>query len=296
MLVTACAKINLYLKITHPRPDGFHELRTLFQTVGLADEVELELLPSGDILFSCDNPEVPVGESNLCVQAALALRGRAGTGAGARIHLRKRIPMGGGLGGGSADAAAVLAGLDRLWETRLPRPDLLELAAGLGADVPFFLWGGSALGFGRGEEVVPLPDVTSSSVLLILPPVAVNTGWAYRKLNFLLTKRGWPSKLSGLRELLSGIPISRSLYENDFEAAVFPEFPMLEEIRDRLVEVGAATALMSGSGSTLFGLFESDEECRKALDRLLTAGVPGRLEVTRFVSRSEYRSAFPSWS
>jgi 4-diphosphocytidyl-2-C-methyl-D-erythritol kinase len=287
--VPARAKVNLHLRVLFPRPDGYHELRTVYQTVDLADEIVLEPAPDGELSFHCGQPEIPAGEDNLCWRAARLLLEETGTRRGARITLVKRIPMQAGLGGGSADAAAVLAGLNRLWDLARPLEDLLLWAGRLGSDVPFFLLGGTALGVGRGEELVPLPDAPPRHVLLVCPPVAVSTAWAYGRLNFLLTTKGFANKIPPLHRVLADGRLEAFRGVNDFETAVFPEFPLLLQIKNQIADCGAEGTMMSGSGSSIYGLFESAAACKEAERNLCRQSVPGRIVCTRFVGRDEYR-------
>lgn len=293
LTVPARAKINLHLKVLFPRPDGYHEIRTIFQTVALADTIHLRPRPDGRIRFACDRPTAPADDSNLCVQAARLLQARAGCGLGVDIRLEKRIPVGGGMGGGSADAAMILAGLNALWDLRRPLADLLDWGATLGSDVPFFLLGGTAAGFGRGEEVIPLPDPPLKHVLLVCPPIAVSTAWAYARLNLLLTNRGWNVKIPSLHRAFFAGEVFLQQAENDFETVVFPEFPLLPTIKKCLLEAGAGTAMLSGSGSTVFGLFDTETACRDAAERLRSAAIPGEMICTRFIPAEEYRREIP---
>ena len=175
------AKINLGLEVLGLRQDGYHELRTLFQTVDLADDLELRPRTGPTIEVACDHPLVPKDEGNLALRAALELQRFARARSGARIVLEKRLPVGGGLGGGSSNAAAVLLGLDRLWGLRLGITGLLPLARRLGADVPFFLYGGTALGLARGDEVYPLRRQIEAHVVLVVPEVSVATAAVFRR-------------------------------------------------------------------------------------------------------------------
>lgn len=297
LCVPAWAKINLHLQVMFPRPDGYHEIRTVFQTVDLADEVVLEPAADGQLVFRCDQPDVPTGEDNLCLKAARLLQAETGVRRGARIMLRKQIPMQAGLGGGSADAAATLAGLSRLWELTCAPEDLLLWGGRLGSDVPFFLMGGTALGLGRGEELVPLPDAPFRHVLLVCPPVAVSTAWAYGRLNFQLTTKGFVNKIPPLHRVLADGRMDAFRGVNDFEAAVFPEFPLLLHIKSQIVDCGADGTMMSGSGSSIYGLFDTAAACMEAERSLCRQSVPGRIICTRFIGRDEYRrTLFSHWN
>jgi 4-diphosphocytidyl-2-C-methyl-D-erythritol kinase len=291
-ILPARAKINLHLRVLFRRPDGYHELRTVFQTIDLADTLTLTSRSDGRLSLACDVPEVPVDEHNLCLQAARRLREASGHAGGAHIDLIKRIPVQAGLGGGSSDAAATLLGLNRLWGLDRTIGELAEIGASLGADVPFFLIGGTALGIGRGDELVPLPDAVGKTVLVVSPPVAVSTAWAYEHLNFILTKMPETATIGGLHRVLAQGAVDLRNCTNDFELAVFPEFPLLLRIKHLLLEAGASQAMLSGSGGSLFGLFESDVMCQTAVQLLQARQVPGRFIPARFVTRQEHGKAF----
>jgi len=296
LTVTSRAKINLYLKVLYPRPDGYHELRTVFQSIGLADTIELSSRQDRNINLHCDHPDVPHDERNLCVQAARLLCQDTGYRTGVDIFLTKKIPVQGGLGGGSSNAASVLAGLCRLWDLHVSTQELMEMGSILGADVPFFLLGGTAVGIGKGDEVFSLPDLPPTHILLVCPHISVNTAWAYSKVNFILTRTGYDNKIpTSFRGLSSG-EVFLQQGENDFEVAVFPEFPLLKESKDKLLEAGAQRAMLCGSGSTVFGLFDSETSCRKAHEFLMNTSVSGSIFSTRFIPREEYQKDLLFWA
>lgn len=259
------AKINLSLRVLGRRADGYHEIRTVFQTVTLHDEVALESLPEGQFELACDVGDIPIGDTNLVWRAAAALRERFGVRAGARIDLQKRIPAGGGLGGGSSNAATALLGLSYLWGIETNQNELAEIGVRLGADVPFFLTGGRAVGTGRGTVVQPLPDHADFHLLIVTPPIAVSTAEAYAALGApTLTKAESPANLPISRESLD---FSDSLCQglvNDFEPVVFRLYPKIERARDALISAGARGALLSGSGASVFGIFGSAESSEQA--------------------------------
>jgi 4-diphosphocytidyl-2-C-methyl-D-erythritol kinase len=293
--VRAYAKINLHLKVLYPRPDGFHELRTVFQTIGLADDVFMRRRDDTEVTLTCNDPLLPVDETNLCLRAVRRLQARWPDLPGLDIRLEKRIPAQAGLGGGSADAAAVLAGAGHLWERVLPERELAETAAEIGADVAFFLHGGTAAGFGRGDELILLPDLPPRPVLVVCPPQSVSTSWAYGRLNFMLTKQGYNTKIPPSFRGMSSVEVFLDDGENDFEAVVFPEFPGLETIRNALLEVGASRAMLSGSGSAVFGLFTDDASCRKAEKHLRRRPISDRIFRTDFIPREEYQQRLQPW-
>ncbi|HEV2803207.1 MAG TPA: 4-(cytidine 5'-diphospho)-2-C-methyl-D-erythritol kinase [Pyrinomonadaceae bacterium] len=251
------AKINLVLRVHGRRADGYHEIETVFQTVTLHDRLTFET-DDEQLELTCDAPEVPCDESNLVHRAAVALGARYGTRRGARIRLEKKIPAGGGLGGGSSNAAVALVGLTRLWELEADKQTLAELGASLGADVPFFLTGGTALGTGRGTDIYTLADAPSQPLLIVTPRVHVSTAEAYKSLNsHALTKAVAPVNLTVSR-VQAGISGSlHAVLRNDFEPVVYRLYPEIERARDALAAAGATGTLLSGSGASVFGLFEN---------------------------------------
>jgi len=276
------AKINLGLHIQRKREDGYHELETLLQMVTLYDEIELESLAAG-IELECDAPGIPRDDTNLVVRAARLLAdGYPGRGAGVRIRLHKHIPSGAGLGGGSGNAAGVLMGLNVLWDMKLKREDLLPLAGRLGADVPFFLTAPCALGKGRGDILSPIQTTGKFWVLLIYPQFPIATSWVYQNLNFKLTNR--VNHISILKKFLSESQVA-GLGEhlcNDLEPVVLQRYPVIQAIKEELVSQGAKGALLSGSGSTVFGIFDSPGQAKSAYAKLDKGG--GGLFLTETVT------------
>jgi 4-diphosphocytidyl-2-C-methyl-D-erythritol kinase len=266
--IPAFAKINLRLDILGKRPDGYHELRTIFQAVSLHDELRLRTSRQGVALSVQGNAvlsEEPI-QKNLVYRAVDALRRELKIRSGVEIELKKTIPAGRGLGGGSSDAAAALLGYLRLTKRALPLPRLLEIASSLGADVPFFLLGGRALGVSRGDEIYPLPDVPKFSVLIVSPrDVQVPTPDAYKWLKarpLTLTKSAADPKLWEFCALCWSTQGS-GLF-NDFERPVFRRHPRLAQIKRALLQRGAAEASLAGSGSAVFGVFPSPVQARRA--------------------------------
>jgi 4-diphosphocytidyl-2-C-methyl-D-erythritol kinase len=265
--VPAFAKVNLRLEILGQRPDGYHELRTIFQSLSLHDSLHLTLTGAArDIELQVDgNPDLasaPARE-NLVWRALSTLREELKLRQGIRAHLSKRIPAGRGLGGGSSDAAAALAGLLRLSGKRIVAERLMEIASGLGADVPFFLFGGRALGISRGNEIYPLPDLPRQTVLVVSPDgTGVNTSQAYGWLGRRLTTPPAVSRLWAFCALCWS-PSGGAL-KNDFEAAVFRRHPRLRRIKRGLLKQGATDASLAGSGSAVFGIFTSPAKARRA--------------------------------
>lgn len=261
------AKINWHLKILGKRSDGFHELCTIFQIVSLRDD--LIFSRSDEIILSCDNPQIPIDDENLIVKAAKLLKAEIGCAKGARIHLEKRIPSPGGLGGGSSNAAVALIGLARLWKLEIPTEKLCELGGRLGSDVPFFFYGGTAVGVGRGTEIFPVEEVEEKNILIVAPNVAVSTAAAFARINAAhLTNNRSKSILQICRDEAQATLLSQSALANDFEKTVFENEPEIARVKQRLLECGSVRALMSGSGASVFGVFNSRSELTTALKKL----------------------------
>ena len=268
--IPAHAKVNLRLEVLGKRADGYHELRTILQTVSLRDRLRLRSSPRPGITLSVTGNErlsqEPL-EKNLVYRAVDALRHELKVRAGVEILLEKRIPAGRGLGGGSSDAAAALLGYLRFTEKKMDSAQLLSIAAGLGADVPFFLFGGRALGVSKGDEIYPLPDIPTVSLLIVSPKdIHVPTPDAYRWLHApelaSLTKSAAAHKLYGFCALCWSV--QEESLSNDFEVAVFRRHPRLGNIKRALLRVGASEALLAGSGSAVFGVFPSPAKARRA--------------------------------
>lgn len=284
-VVLAHAKVNLDLRVLGARADGYHELRTVFQSIELHDTITCVGRP-GPFEIKCRMPGVPLDRSNLVWQAAAELWreiGRAGEPDGVRLTIDKQIPLQSGLGGGSADAAAALLALARLWGGA-PLAFLRELAARIGADVPFSLSGGTALGLGRGEEIYPLVDLPPHWVAIVRPPFGVSTAEAY----------AWydEDRVAGVREprelqlLPVPWPTRAAQMINDLEPPVVRRHPEITTLKAILREAGAVAAAMSGSGSAVFGLFRSRAAAKSALKPLSKGGA--RSLLTRTLTRGEY--------
>ena len=259
LTLDAHAKINLGLRITGRRSDGYHLLHTLFAEIEYGDRITLAPRDDGQLTLEVSGPsaqQVPAGGDNLCLQAADLMRRETGRQDGVHIMLDKQVPPGSGLGGGSSDCAAVLKGLNELWTTQLS-DDLLEvMATELGADVPFFIRGGVQLGEGIGDILALVKLAQRPHVVLVLPELAIDTAWAYS----LLPNRTGSSMSPGYDEIAETSPVRWDLLENDFEAVIFPRHPELAAHKAALIKAGALYAGLSGSGSAVVGLFESPPE------------------------------------
>jgi 4-diphosphocytidyl-2-C-methyl-D-erythritol kinase len=276
----APAKLNLSLEVIGRRPDGYHDLATIFQTVALSDE--LYLAPADDLSLECDHPELG-GEENLVLRAARALRALLGTDAGARLTLRKHIPIAAGLGGGSSDAAATIRGLIRLWGASVDPGELSALARELGADVPFLLWGGRALAAGVGDELEWLPDGPELQAVLYTPVAAPpdKTARAYRA----LAREAW-SDGAVTRRLAADAGADVAAAPNAFESVADDLFPALAAARARMLAAGAPWARLTGAGPTLFTLVDHEAEAASIASAI---GQPARVRVAPTLPR------LPAW-
>jgi len=283
--IPAFAKINLDLRILGVRPDGYHDLRTVFQTLELHDTITIAR-HSGPLTIACDDPDVPTDRRNLVWKAASLLwrsaTGRTSAPRDLRIRIEKRIPSEAGLGGGSSDAAATLLALVRLWKLDLDAPTLSRLAARLGADVPFFLAGGTALGLGRGDDIYPLADLPRIHVVIIRPAFGVSTIEAYRwydQEKRVRRREPLPRSVPG------AWPAWTATLRNDLESPVVRHHPTIGRLTHALVEAGAIRAAMSGSGSAVFGLFDRAEAARRTAADLARPG--WRVACTHTLSRAD---------
>jgi len=265
------AKINLCLKVIGRRSDGYHNIETLFQAIDLYDELHFSPLDS-DIILSTDCPELDPGEKNLIHRAAKKLMAFVSCQGGVRIHLIKRIPIGAGLGGGSSDAAATLKGLIQLYGLSLSDKDMHNIASTLGADVPFFLNGPAAFGAGTGILLEPAPPLPPFWVVLAKPNFSISTAWVYEEYDSRLTKTA--NKIKILKSAFNSADpakIGQALF-NDLESVCFDKFPVLKGIKRELLSLGASGALMTGSGSSVFGLFSDSESAERAFRSIKRSG------------------------
>ena len=283
------AKINLHLQVVGRRTDGFHDLCTVFQTISLYDTIEVRQSPEIDM--TCNDRKVPVDERNLVIRAARMLCDTYKVNCGAQIHLEKRIPAPGGLGGGSSNAAVTLMALAKLWELDACPADLHRLAETLGSDVPFFLYGGTALGMGRGEIVEPITEFVEKCMLVVTPNVAVATREAFKRLNLpALTKQDSKRKLQICRFDLESADFKYTAFKNDFETTVFAAYPEVERVKNTLLDLGADRAMLSGSGGSVFAVFDK-EETRQTAMKALDKEVNWRKFAVATITRDEYRDA-----
>ena len=308
--VRSFAKINLGLYIGPPRPDGFHELRTVYQTIGLYDRITVGVRPGASIEIQSEDSRVPTDATNTCyriVERAMAALGAKGR---VTVEIEKRLPVQGGLGGASANAVATLLALERALKKRLPQADRLRIAAEVGSDLPLFLVGGTALGVERGEAVFPLPDLPAIPCVIVTPEIGVSTPRAFadwdRKVAEKLTVSAPSDRINRFGHVLSAwlsdasgasarsrsraesplLDLVRTGIENDFERVVFPQYPELRDFKSVLEGAGALYASLSGSGSALYGLFRTRDAAKRAVARLKKAGVPA--QATSTMTRRQY--------
>jgi 4-diphosphocytidyl-2-C-methyl-D-erythritol kinase len=285
------AKINWVLDVLGRRLDGFHELRTIFQTITLHDKLKFTARSDGKLQLTCDSADIPVDESNLILRAALALQARYNIRRGASIHLEKVIPVEGGLGGGSSNAAIALLGLSQLWDIKTNKQELMSMGASLGADVPFFLTGGTALGTGLGTDVRPINEVWAEHLLIVKPQAKVSTADAYKSLGaHALTKADSDTILSISCADEQFTDFYPDALHNDFEPVVFHLKPEIERVKATLLRAGARCALLAGSGSSVFGVFDSRIGRRRAIE-ILEKESGWRLFPCATLSRTAYMEA-----
>jgi 4-diphosphocytidyl-2-C-methyl-D-erythritol kinase len=262
----APAKLNIRLKITGRRADGYHELVSIMVPVDLFDLLEFRRIPGGNIVLSCKGIPLPDGEDNLVYRTARSFYARTGVREGVSIELVKKIPVAAGMGGGSSDAATTLMALNELWSRPLSESELHQLSIELGADVPFFLVGKPSLARGIGEILEPLETWPGCWFVIVRPPLAVSTSWVYGNLKLELTT----NEYEYIKKALNHTPISISqILENDLERVTAARFPIIETIKKSLLRAGAQGALMTGSGPSVFGVFESADEARAGARHLI---------------------------
>ncbi|MFH1313382.1 MAG: 4-(cytidine 5'-diphospho)-2-C-methyl-D-erythritol kinase [Candidatus Eisenbacteria bacterium] len=264
------AKVNLYLRILGKRDDGYHDIETVYHSISLHDTLTLKRADSG-FSISSDHPDVPLDMSNLALKAAA--RVLEGSSHGVSLTLEKRIPIGAGLGGGSADAAGALVGTDRLFETDCSREELEAMAEELGQDVKFMLRGGCAQGKGRGDELSPLPCLPALSLVLVIPPVTVQTGWAYDSFKTGLTREGTDLTMIASALEKGDVTSLCKLLHNDFESLIFDRFPFLREVKQELLRSGAEGVLMSGSGPVIYGIYAKAGDAELFKERFGSSGL-----------------------
>ncbi len=286
-MLPSFAKINWFLRVLGRREDGFHEICTVFQTISLHDKVFFS--EGKEIKLTCSDDKIPVDEKNLIVKAAKILKERFDLKKGAEIYLEKNIPSPGGLGGGSSNAAIALLGLAALWELKIGFEELIEIGAQIGSDVPFFFCGGTATGIGRGTEIKPSEDLRENFLLVVTPDVDVSTKDAFARLNASrLTNEASKSILQICLSEAETLDLRQGNLKNDFERTVFAIEPEIERVKEKLLELGAVQSLLSGSGASVFAVFDK-QETRQTAQKALNEN--WRRFAVATISRREYREA-----
>ncbi len=276
------AKLNLGLRIINKREDGFHELSTIFQTINLHDLLRFEKAESLEV--SADRSDIPQGPGNLVYKAADLLRKKTGYTGGVRITIEKHIPSGGGLGGGSSNAAVTLLALNRLWNLNIPHVELRALGGEIGSDVPFFFTGGTVHATGRGEIMSEIDDIDDLNILLASPPLSVSTPEAYKNVSRLLT---YPVSPNNITAFLNGEKDLSSL-TNDFEIFLFARYPLLEDVTKKIIELGAVKAGVTGSGACVFGLFNPNSNPSTLVKQMEACFPEVDFSASAPVTRDEY--------
>jgi 4-diphosphocytidyl-2-C-methyl-D-erythritol kinase len=287
----AFAKINLGLRVLGRRADGYHEIDTVFQTISLHDSIKLTATNSPQIILSCNDRSLPNDARNLVYRAAEALRACLAPDRGAHIHLEKRIPLQAGLGGGSSDSAVTMLALIYLWQLQTETVKLLEIASSLGADVPFFFFGGRARGTGIGNDLELLDDGPDKFLLVVKPNANISSAQAYESLKArsLTTTKAKTILSSSDRAGISN-SLSPELLQNDFEPVAFELEPEIKRAKTALISAGAESAVLAGSGAAVFGVFDTRRAQERAL-RVIENESGWRLFPCTTVGRSHYRSA-----
>jgi 4-diphosphocytidyl-2-C-methyl-D-erythritol kinase len=284
------AKINLYLDVIGRLESGYHEIETLYQPIGMYDEIKIGRAEAG-VRLSGSEPSIRWDEGNICHRAARLFIERAGLEGGVDITVRKRIPHGAGLGGGSSDAAAILLGINRLFGCGLDREELLDMGAGLGSDVPFFVNGKPAIGRGRGEILEETEGLAGGWIVIVKPEITISTSWAYQNIKIPLTRPGVAAKLNRLRKGLERFPEVELTAYNSFTGIAVEHYPEIGELIASMTDGGAILSSLSGSGSACFGIFSKEElaaEVEKAFnDKGLFSRIVRPVDQTVVLLRTE---------
>ena len=280
MRLRAYAKVNLGLDVLRRREDGYHEVKMVMQTVGIYDNLCLKRVRSPGIRVATNLFYLPENENNLVYQAAKLQMDEFGLPGGIFIDLQKRIPVAAGMAGGSSDAAAVLYGMNQMYRLRLPKRELMKRGVRLGADVPYCIMRGTALAEGIGEELTPLPPAPDCHVLIAKPPISVSTKFVYEnlKLDEMLAHPQIDLVVKGIRD--QDLPGMASHMGNVLESVTIPHYPVIAQIKEEMVRGGALQAMMSGSGPTVFGLFEDEGLAKQACQKILDGGLAKQVYVT----------------
>lgn len=276
----ALAKINLGLDVVRRREDGYHEVRMIMQTIHLYDKLDIKKTTESGIAITSNLSYVPTNENNLVYKAGKLLMDEFNITDGVTVHLQKRIPVAAGMAGGSSDAAAMLYGMNEIFELGLSRKQLMERGVKIGADVPYCLMRGTALAEGIGEKLTSLPPMVKCPVLIAKPAISVSTKFVYENL-----KLNEETEHPDIDQLVTDIK-NKDLQQianhmgNVLESVTIPEYPIIAQIKERMMKSGAINSMMSGSGPTVFGLFEDEETARKAYEDMVESGLAKQIYVT----------------
>lgn len=285
IMLKAYAKINLGLDVLGKREDGYHEVRMIMQTIRLYDKLNMKKLNKDEIIIKTNLSYLPTNENNLVYRAIQMLKEEFNIKQGIYVELQKHIPVAAGLAGGSSDAAAALTGMNRLFQLKLTTTDLMQRAVKLGADIPYCILGGTALSEGIGEVLTPLAPMPKAYILIAKPPINVSTKYVYE--NLILDERTNHPDIDGIMEAIT----SKDLYgvtnrlSNVLESVTIDKYPVIQEIKDTMIEFGAMNALMSGSGPTVFGVFEDLNLAKKAFYQLKVQGKAKQIYLTDIFNR-----------
>ncbi len=271
-IARARAKVNLALEVLRKRRDGYHEIETILQSIDLYDELDIEINRTGRVIVTCNDPEIPVDDTNLCSRALDRMRPHAGDDLGAVIHIDKWIPHSAGLGGGSSDAAAVILAVNQAVQLDLPRPALEEAAVDIGSDVPFMLDGGTMFGAGRGEILTRLTPLQRGFFLIVKPPVNISTAWVYKNVNFQLTRHRYRFNLKAVNTVFARFPNVTLSFRNALEDVVCPSYPKVYEVLEELLASRPHFASMSGSGSALFAIYGDEARASQLAEQFSVRG------------------------
>ncbi|HKY62017.1 MAG TPA: 4-(cytidine 5'-diphospho)-2-C-methyl-D-erythritol kinase [bacterium] len=257
-------KVNLRLDIVGKRSDGYHELRSLMERVSLADEIEMKIVEKG-ITVTCDHEGVPTDESNIAFKAVKEILAYSSRNVGVEVHIKKMIPVAAGMGGGSSNAATVIKGINHLLKLKLPKEKLMKIGLKVGADVPFFLFEGPALAEGIGEQLKKVKAMPKLLFLIVNPSISVRTDWVYSKFQLENMKCNGNTEVPNIYRTKKDVA---KILHNDLEKVTIKEFPIVGEIKDEMLKLGALASMMTGSGPTVFGIFADKVKLAKAFERM----------------------------
>lgn len=285
IMLKAYAKINLGLDVLGKREDGYHEVRMIMQTIRLYDKLNMKKLNKDEIIIKTNLSYLPTNENNLVYRAIQMLKEEFNIKQGIYVELQKHIPVAAGLAGGSSDAAAALTGMNRLFQLKLTTTDLMQRAVKLGADIPYCILGGTALSEGIGEVLTPLAPMPKAYILIAKPPINVSTKYVYE--NLILDERTNHPDIDGIMEAINSKDLCgvTNRLSNVLESVTIDKYPVIQEIKDTMIEFGAMNALMSGSGPTVFGIFEDLNLAKKAFYQLKVQGKAKQIYLTDIFNR-----------